>query len=279
MRLYKEVLEEDLFSNIYRLLKEEILFFSMMHKGGEVPRLIAVQADIQNGIKPIYRYPFNNHPETVDFTPFVKLIKNEIEEIIGEKFNHCSIQLHRNGKEGKTFQTDTKVHGNDYISEQSDKTLDITKGTTIVSYSAGALTRMIIRNKLSREKMIYELPHNSLFILNWNDNKHFVHSIKQDKREDKFKSEEELAYNNERISLTFRNISTFELPDGRIFGQGSRYKTIEELPQLRKYNDLLDYSTNYENTKLLESFSNENKQHNFIWEENYKIGFLIKEIL
>jgi hypothetical protein len=41
----------------------------------------------------------------------------------------------------------------------------------------------------------------------------------------------------------------------------------------------LNYSLNYENTKLLESFSNENKQHNFNWDENYKPGFLIKEIL
>jgi hypothetical protein len=265
MRLYKEVLEEELFSNIYNLLKDELLFSSMMHKGGEVPRLIAIQADIQNGIKPIYRHPSNNQPETVNFTPFVKLIKNEIEEVIGEKYNHCLIQLYRNG--------------NDYISEHSDKTLDVTKGSTIVNYSVGALRRMIIKNKSTKEKMIYDLPHNSLFCLSWEDNKHFVHSIKQDKREDKFKSEEELAYNKERISLTFRNISTFELPDGRIFGQGSRYKTIEELPPINKYNDLLNYSLNYENTKLLESFSNENKQHNFNWDENYKPGFLIKEIL
>jgi len=265
MRLFKEVLEEDLFSNVFTLLKKEILFFSMTHKGGEVPRLIAIQANIQNGIKPIYRHPSNNQPETVQFTPFVRIIKDEIEEITEQKFNHCLIQLYRNG--------------NDYISEHSDKTLDIKKDSIIVNYSVGALRRMILKNKLSKEKISYDLPHNSLFILSLNDNKHFTHTIKQDKRTDDLKSEEELAYNNERISLTFRNIDTFELPDGRIFGQGSRYKTIEELPRVEKYNELLKYSIAYENRKLLESFSNENKDHDFNWEKNYNPGFLIKEIL
>lgn len=265
MRLYREVLEEDLFSNIFNLIKEEVMFYPMKHMGGDVPRLIAVQAEIKEGIKPFYRHPLNNLPETVHFTPFVKVIKEEIEEITGEKFNHCLIQFYRNSS--------------DYISEHSDKTLDILKDSTIVNYSIGAQRRMFLRNKKTREKIIYELPHNSLFILNWNDNKHFVHAIKQDKRPDNLKNEEELAYNKARISLTFRNIATYELEDGRIFGQGSRYKTKEELPFLNKYNLFVEYSRPYENQKILEAFTKENKEHNFNWDEYYKSGFLIKEIL
>ncbi len=79
------------------------------------------------------------------------------------------------------------------------------------------------------------LPHNSLFVLGWQTNRDFLHSIRSDKRLSSLKEDHELLQGQQRISLTFRTIATFvrhessEAGDGLVItGQGARKKPIKK---------------------------------------------------
>jgi alkylated DNA repair dioxygenase AlkB len=54
----------------------------------------------------------------------VSIIKEHVEKALRQCFNHVLIQYYRTG--------------NDYISEHSDKTIDVVQGSKIVNVSLGA---------------------------------------------------------------------------------------------------------------------------------------------
>lgn len=58
------------------------------------------------------------------FSPIVQQIRHRVEEVLNQRVNHVLVQHYR--------------HGGDYISEHSDKTIDIVPGTKIVNVSFGA---------------------------------------------------------------------------------------------------------------------------------------------
>jgi hypothetical protein len=114
-----------------------------------------------------------------------------------------------------------------------------------------------------------KLPHNSLFVLGWKTNHEWQHSIRPDKRSHSEKSPDELAFYGERISLTLRTVATFlNRRTGHIYGQGARYKTIDEQQE-----NLVDKYENDE-MEMLFAFSAENRQSSeFDWNLNYGRGF------
>ena len=215
-------------------LKKEINFQEMYSQGLPVPRLVSIQG-IYNEIKPLYRHPSDSQPEIVPMTPIVKKICEILSTKCNEKFNHVLIQMYRDG--------------NDYIGEHSDKTLDIMKGTKILNYSVGSTRTMKLRTKKinDEERQIkkIKLKHNSLFVLGWDFNKKWLHSINPDKRQQFEKSEDELFNSGERISFTFRNIATFIDSDGKIIGQGSKFQqkdiNLELLKLFSKENHEVDF--------------------------------------
>lgn len=80
----------------------------MRHRSGEVPRRVAVQGEIgMNGSIPIYRHPADESPPLLEFTPTVLKIRDELQMLLKQPFNHVLIQLYRSGQ--------------DNISEHSDK--------------------------------------------------------------------------------------------------------------------------------------------------------------
>ena len=106
-----------------------------------------------------------------------------------------------------------------------------------MNLSLGATRTMILKSKgdyVSRldeagatvpTRRLYQkitLLHNSVFVLGWQSNRDFLHSIRADKRLPAEKTVGELAHNEQRISLTFRTIATFVDAAGRITGQGAR---------------------------------------------------------
>ena len=108
----------------------------------------------------------------------------------------------------------------------------------------GASERDIIRVKLT---------NNSIFVLGWDTNRNWLHSITQDKRLTSEKSEDELFANGVRISFTFRDIATFIDSYVNITGQGAqKFKNVNT-------NDL----------SLLHAFSRENFEANFDWNKYY----------
>lgn len=107
-RVIHDVLSPSLITDAFQRLKAEISWQTMHHRSGKVPRLVAVQGDIaQDGSVPIYRHPADESPKLVSFSPTVRKIRQEVENLLKEPFNHVLIQLYRDG--------------NDNISEHSDK--------------------------------------------------------------------------------------------------------------------------------------------------------------
>lgn len=99
---------EDLFEE----LRAEVDWQKMYHRSGEVPRLVAVQGEKGSGGEvPIYRHPADESPPLRSFTPKVQQIRQEVERILSQPFNHVLIQLYR--------------EGNDNISEHSDKVRNV----------------------------------------------------------------------------------------------------------------------------------------------------------
>ncbi|KAK9458690.1 uncharacterized protein V1516DRAFT_682361 [Lipomyces oligophaga] len=129
------VVPEIISENIYRqLMLNEVHWGTLMHRGGPAPRLVAVQAEINDGWYPIYRHPMDppNVP-TYKFSASVKFVKATLESAIGQSFNHVLIQQYRSGDDG--------------ISEHADKTLDIVPGSKIVNVSFGAQRNMLFKKK------------------------------------------------------------------------------------------------------------------------------------
>jgi len=118
-----------------------------------------------------------------------------------------------------------------------------------------------------RDMLRIPMPHNSMFVLGLETNKTWLHGIKQDKRAQALKSVEEMAYNSERISLTFRHIVTFLSSDEqKIWGQGAKAKSSEDAhPVINGASEATE--------KLIQAFGTENQRSNFDWEACYGPGF------
>lgn len=199
--------------------------------------------------------------------------------------NHVLIQLYRTGA--------------DYISEHSDKTIDVVRGSRIVNLSLGARRTMTLRTKkdvtgneqvgdgddgdhggaatasgVQRTTQRVPLPNNSLFVMGLETNARWMHSVHTDKRPEKTKDP---AERGPRISLTFRHIGTFltllsPSPSSHagqdqaqvqqhIFGQGATGKTRAEARPVVHGGEEAD--------RLLAAFGAENHQSEFDWEKAY----------
>ncbi|KAF2861385.1 hypothetical protein K470DRAFT_257042 [Piedraia hortae CBS 480.64] len=119
-------------STIFTRLKSEAQWQTMHHQTGEVPRLVCCQGDTGSD-EPLYRHPSDRTLPLTPWTPAVETIRRAAEQSVGHELNHALIQLYRSGA--------------DYISEHSDKTLDIAPGSFIVNVSFGAQRTMKFRSK------------------------------------------------------------------------------------------------------------------------------------
>ncbi|KAI1389285.1 uncharacterized protein F4822DRAFT_195672 [Hypoxylon trugodes] len=271
-----DILPPPLSENIFERVRDEVQWQRMMHQGGEVPRLVAVQGQMdEDGTMPVYRHPSDESLPLLPFSPTVLEIKQETEKHLGHPLNHVLIQFYRDG--------------NDYISEHSDKTLDIAKNSFIANVSLGAERTMTLRTKRQPKnttpgvpgsssegpKRVVErarLSHNSLFQMGLKTNMKWLHGIRQDKRMDREKSEEELAYDGGRISLTFRQIGTFLYHDSSlIWGQGATSKTRG------RAKEVINGQTS-EAIEMLRGFGRENQLTEFDWDEYYGTGFDVLHI-
>ncbi|KAK4442655.1 alpha-ketoglutarate-dependent dioxygenase alkB 2 [Podospora aff. communis PSN243] len=261
-------------------LLQEVSWAGMSHLGGEVPRRIAVQGDVDDeGDMPVYRHPSDESPPLLPFSPTVLAIKTEIEKHLGHPLNHVLIQHYRSG--------------NDYISEHSDKTLDIVRGSFIANVSLGAERTMLFRTKRQRKEkddasppkksgksedsaaskgpqrqaQRAPLPHNSLCRMGLETNKRWLHAIKQDKRSEKEKTAAELSHGGARISLTFRQIGTFlDSAQSRIWGQGAVAKAKKDAHAVVN-------GQTPEAVRMLQAFGAENNSSDFDWDAMYGEGF------
>lgn len=296
--IISNLLPPSLAATAFERLQSEVAWQRMSHQGGEVPRLVAVQGEVDDeGNVPAYRHPSDESPPLLPFSPTVTEIKAEVEKQVGHPLNHVLIQFYRDG--------------NDYISEHSDKTLDIARDSFIANVSLGAERTMVFRTKRldkdpsrkhgkataplqppddaaptpdeatgeaspepasSRRIERASLPHNSLCRMGLATNMRWLHAIRQDKRLDREKSEAELAYGGQRISLTFRRIATFlDKSQSRIWGQGAVAKSKDEA------HPVINGQTP-EAVAMLRAFGAENHSSDFEWGRFYGEGFDVLNI-
>jgi 2OG-Fe(II) oxygenase superfamily len=236
--LQLDFLPRYLAENVFACLADEVSFSKMTLKEYPVPRLVAIQGELIDGVlEPVYRHPTDLQPELTTWTPTILKIRQALNDATGLNLNHVLIQLYRSGE--------------DNISPHTDKTLDILRGTSIYTMSFGAKRTLILRSKVDKsgsgnsdlseaidslelksnppfEKVQrIPLPHNSLFILGSRTNSQYLHSIKADKRMSSLKTPEELFCNGQRISLTFRCIATFYNRTLRLLSGQGAVKTLK----------------------------------------------------
>ena len=183
--------------------------------GEELPRLQNLQADISDGIFPVYRYPGNYSGDlwtTFEWSPTSLQVKNAVEErlkpLVDQVMNHCVTNYYRDGK--------------DFIAHHGDKDLDLNRQGVIVSVSLGE-TRVLELRRRAEPKDIFRmiLPHRSMFVLGPHTNREWTHSILT-------KEESEGI----RLSLTMRDVKTFrDSATGRLFGPGVDTQTLDEIRQ------------------------------------------------
>lgn len=256
---------------IFTQLYNEVCWQTMHQQTGAVPRLVCAQGLFgSDGSMPVYRHPSDQSLPLLHFSPKVDIIRKRAEKAVGHPLNHVLIQMYRDGT--------------DYISEHSDKTLDIVRESSIVNVSFGAQRTMRLRTKrppktasdeageekkedTERITQRVPLPHNSLFTLGPATNTQFLHSIQPDKRIPAERNPTELAYNGIRISLTFRHIGTFlDACSHTIWGQGATAKDQRDAADVIN-NDAAESSA------LIHAFGTENQSTSFDWRTTYGPGF------
>lgn len=265
-----DLLPKAVADTIFDEMQSEIKWESMLHQTGQVPRLVCCQGSIaEDGSMPVYRHPSDKTVASVSWTKTVKSVQAVAEEVVGHTLNHALIQSYRSG--------------NDFISEHSDKTLDIIPGSNIVNVSFGAERTMRLRSKrtvgmaqsqggtldgrvVPRTTRRVRMPHNSMVTMSLKTNAHYLHGINADKRPRVELSEAETAFEGQRISLTFRNIGTFLSPDAKMmWGQGAVGKTKSEARPVINGDES-------HSEVLIKGFGSENQSPKIDWEGWYGIG-------
>ena len=225
--------------DLQKSLMNEIEWDSFNIKGSPVPRLISVQGELEdNGTQPLYRHPVDSHPKLKQWCLSADIIKQKAEKVIGESLNHALIQLYRDGK--------------DFISDHSDKTLDIKHNTHIVNVSLGETRLLVLKSKDKTHSQEIQLAHGSLYVLGWKTNMEYKHGIRRN-------ADPQITL-QPRISLTMRNIATYVREDGKLFGQGAIHKTEKELDENSHKHEEIDMEE--DGSEMLKLFGQMNKQTN-----------------
>ena len=163
------------------------------------------------------------------------------------------------------------------------QTLDIVRGSNIINISIGAQRVMTLRHKKgnhsqtaghlnTRLSQRIKLPHNSIFVLGPRTNREWLHGVRTDKRPRHEKTEKELSYDGERISITFRSIGTFlHVESGRIWGTGAKIKTKAKAGCVS--------TSETEIEKVIVAFGKENHNPEFDWDAFYGSGFDVVDLV
>lgn len=247
----------------YEALEAEVAWSAMHHRGGVVPRLVALQGDqAPGGALPLYRHPADEQPALRPWTPTVDRIRRAVEAHVGHPMNHALIQLYR--------------HGKDWISEHSDKTLDLVRPSFIVNVSLGQRRTMLLRPKRKggdSDAPIQRIPlvHGSLLRMDLETNRRWFHGIKQE------------ADRQPRISLTLRQIGTWWNPStGAVWrvGAPSAGRAEAELraqARAARPPEVRDLEDRAEAEQMLQLFRDENVDPDFD-AAAYRPGFEVRDL-
>lgn len=133
------------------------------------------------GEKP-FEYTYSNITKTaLPWTKELLALKQKAEELSGETFNSCLLNLYHNGDEGMAWHSDGEK--------------DLKKNGAIASLSFGAQRKFAFKHKFDKNTVSVNLEHGSLLIMKDTTQTHWLHRLPPTKKVQK-----------PRINLTFRTI-------------------------------------------------------------------------
>jgi alkylated DNA repair dioxygenase AlkB len=108
-------------------------------------------------------------------------LKQLVEQLTGESFNSCLLNLYHHGDEGMAWHSDDET--------------DLKRDGAIASLSFGAERKFAFKHKHSKEKVELYLEHGSLLVMKDTTQTYWLHRLPPTKK-----------INTARINLTFRTI-------------------------------------------------------------------------
>jgi alkylated DNA repair dioxygenase AlkB len=133
------------------------------------------------GDKP-FEYEYSNTRKiALPWTQELLQLKTQTENVTGETFNSCLLNLYHTGEEGMAYHSDDET--------------DLKKNGAIASISLGAERKFAFKHKKSKETINVFLEHGSILIMKGTTQTHWLHRLPPTKK---------IA--TPRINLTFRTI-------------------------------------------------------------------------
>ena len=129
-----------------------------------------------------YEYTYSNvNRYALPWTVELLELRQRVQQLTGERFNSCLLNLYHTGEEGMAWHSDDET--------------DLKKNGAIASLSLGAERKFAFKHKQSKEKVELYLEHGSLLVMKDTTQSHWLHRLPPTKK-----------VTTARINLTFRTI-------------------------------------------------------------------------
>lgn len=130
-----------------------------------------------------FQYTYSNITKTaLPWTEELLALKTKAEELSGETFNSCLLNLYHDGNEGMAWHSDAEK--------------DLKKDGAIASLSFGAERKFAFKHKEDQTTVALLLEHGSLLVMKGTTQSHWLHRLPPTK-----------LIKRPRINLTFRTIT------------------------------------------------------------------------
>ncbi|PSR53649.1 alpha-ketoglutarate-dependent dioxygenase AlkB [Adhaeribacter arboris] len=131
-----------------------------------------------------YQYTYSNiTKQAFRWTKELLALKHLVEQLTGNTFNSCLLNLYHNGEEGMAWHSD------------DEKSLG--RNTSIASLSLGAERKFGFKHKKTKQTTWLMLEHGSVLVMKGTTQSNWLHSLPKTKK-----------VNEPRVNLTFRTIVT-----------------------------------------------------------------------
>ncbi|WP_126654355.1 alpha-ketoglutarate-dependent dioxygenase AlkB family protein [Chryseobacterium aureum] len=129
-----------------------------------------------------FEYTYSKRTKYAKFwTPELLKLKKKCEEVSGETYNSCLLNLYHDGSEGMAYHSDGET--------------DLKKHGAIASLSFGAERKFLFKHKTTKEKAEIFLENGSLLIMKGTTQDHWLHRLPPTTK-----------VKTPRVNLTFRTI-------------------------------------------------------------------------
>ncbi len=129
-----------------------------------------------------FEYTYSNTTKrALPWTKELLELKQLAEQLSGEQYNSCLLNLYHNGDEGMAWHSDAEK--------------DLKRNGAIGSMSFGAERRFMFKHKQSKQTASVLLEHGSLLVMKDTTQTHWLHRLPPTK-----------LVNKPRVSLTFRTV-------------------------------------------------------------------------